>query len=110
MGSSSSTAERFGLVGRSTELDPRTEAWRPDLADIALAGKVFAAHYARPLMRKAAVEAVVHSAPRTDSDEVATLAAAGSFAVLEVTSGWAWGYVEAGHLVGYVPEAVLVTR
>ena len=49
--SSSSTDERFTLGGPSVVLDPRIHAWRSDIADIALAGRLFAPHYARPLIR-----------------------------------------------------------
>ena len=49
-GSSFST-DRFSLDGPSIVLDPRVHAWRKDIADVALAGQLFAPHYAQPLIR-----------------------------------------------------------
>ena len=40
------TDERFHLTGPSLALDPRIHAYRNDIADIALAGQIFAPHYA----------------------------------------------------------------
>ena len=36
----------FALAGRSNPPDPKFNAYRPDLADVALAGRVIASHYA----------------------------------------------------------------
>ena len=41
----------FTLDGPSLAIDPRIEAVRPDLADISLAGKLFAPHYAQAVER-----------------------------------------------------------
>src|SRR3546814_14873584 len=43
----SSDLIRFKLDGRSVKLDTRVHAARGDLADLALAGVLFSAHYAR---------------------------------------------------------------
>ncbi|HYN45174.1 MAG TPA: hypothetical protein VES64_00620 [Allosphingosinicella sp.] len=45
--------------------------------------------------------------PAAAAEIVAELAPGDSFAVLEYAGGWAWGYVQAGHHVGYVEAAAL---
>jgi hypothetical protein len=105
--SSSRTDERFHLTGPSLELDARIHAYRSDIADIALAGQIFAPHYARPMLRAAGAASEVRAAPSPEADPVDNLAPGDAFAVLEFAGGWAWGYVQATHLVGYVPADAL---
>src|SRR4051794_11230270 len=63
-GSSCNTAERFTLSGPSIVLDPAIHAYRNDLADVALAGQLFAPHYARPVRRACGpAPASVHAEP-----------------------------------------------
>ena len=105
-GSFSSTADRFSLTGQSLPLDPRIHAYRHDLADISLAGRVIAPHYARPLMRSCGAHATfVHRAANSEAEAVSELLPGESFAVLEYAGGWAWGYCAVDHVVGYV-EAI----
>jgi len=97
------------LTGPSLTLDPHIHAYRKDIADIGLAGQIFAPHYARPLIRECGAEpAPVRAIPASDSEAIAELAPGDAFAVLEYAGGWAWGYVLAGHRVGYVPAGALV--
>ena len=106
--SSSRTDERFQLTGESLTLDPRIHAYRKDIADIALAGQIFAPHYARPLLRTCgSVAAPVRMTPAGDAESIAALEPGDAFAVLEYAGGWAWGYVQASHLVGYVEASAL---
>jgi hypothetical protein len=106
--SSSRTDERFALTGPSLTLDPRIHAYRKDIADIALAGRIFAPHYARPLIRACGpLPAQARATPAADAEAVAELQPGEAFAVLEYAGGWAWGYVQAGHRVGYVEAAAL---
>ncbi len=106
--SSSRTDERFRLTGPSLTLDPRIHAYRKDIADIALAGQIFAPHYARPLLRECGPAAApVRAVPAAAAEAVAELAPGDRFAVLEYAGGWAWGYVQSGHHVGYVEAAAL---
>jgi Bacterial SH3 domain len=59
-------------------------------------------------MPRPAVEAAaVRISPSPDAEQVATLEPGAIFAVLEFAGGWAWGFVEQGHLVGYVAASVL---
>ena len=47
----SRATDGFALTGVSQLPDPATNAYRKDLADAALAGRVIASHYAEPLVR-----------------------------------------------------------
>jgi len=87
-------------------LDPRVNAWRSDIADIALAGRLFAPHYAAPLVRICGlIAAPVRQEPDEGAEPVSELLPGEGFAVLDITAGWAWGYCLADHRVGYV-EAI----
>src|SRR6185369_7472450 len=46
------SADEFALSGRSNPPDARFNAYRKDLADVALAGSVITSHYAEPLARR----------------------------------------------------------
>ena len=106
-----STADGFSLTGPSIPLDARINAYRDDLADIALAGRVLAPHYARPLPRGCGSRsAYVWPAPDAEGDPVSELLPGEEFAVLEYAGGWAWGYCMADHIVGYVEAIALADR
>ena len=107
-GASSSSTARFSLAGPSIALDPRINAFREDLADIALSDRVLAPHYARPLIRGCGSRAtLLRAAPRDDGDPVTELLPGEDFAVLEYAGGWAWGYRAGDHAVGYVEAIAL---
>ena len=107
--SSSSTAERFSLSGPSLILDERVHAYRRDIADIALAGQIFAPHYAKPLIRGCGTRpAFVHPKPSFEVPPSSELLPGEAFAVLEISGGWAWGYCRHDHYVGYVEAIALV--
>ena len=82
-------------------LDPSTNAVRPDLADIRLAGKVFASHFAAAIpfraIRAASVMVSSHSATASVRLQPGDL-----FDVLELSNDRAWGIATATGLVGYV--------
>ena len=92
----------YPLAGPSDLPDPQFHAYRKDLADAALAGRVIASHYAEPLQRHLSHDALVHLAANEESDVVARLASGDEFAMLDSTGGWAWGYAGAERRVGYV--------
>lgn len=95
--------QSFALNGPSIELDSRTLAVRGDLADIALAGKLFVPHYAKPMEMRCLDACSVHEAANTDSGVVAELPTDARFMVVDMAGGWAWGFCAQSHLVGYVP-------
>jgi hypothetical protein len=96
------TRPSFGLNGPSIALDARTHAVRGDLADIALAGKLFVPHYAKPMDMRCTVATSVHVASDAASDTVRDLNIGDHFMVVDMAGGWAWGFAATDHLVGYV--------
>lgn len=91
----------YPLAGRSNLPDPATHAFRHDLADVALAGRVIASHYAEPLMRHVVQASALRSASKDEGETLATLAPGDEFRMLDCTGGWAWGYGPDGR-VGYI--------
>lgn len=78
-------------------------AYRDDIADIALAGVLFAPHYARPVTwRCGSVPSKVRLSANAEAEAVTELAPGDEFAVLDIAGSWAWGYRRADHRVGYV--------
>jgi hypothetical protein len=92
----------FGLTGRSNPPDPEFNAYRPDLADVALAGKVIASHYAAPIAKTVATNAPLRIAPSDEAEGLAELETDDPFSMLDDTLGWAWGYAGRDRRVGYV--------
>lgn len=87
--------------------DARFNAYRKDLADIALADKVIASHYAEPLTRTVNRREVLRAGPSEDSEPIRELVPGDSFDMLDNSVGWAWGYGGSERRVGYVKsEAV----
>lgn len=102
------TPRRFRLSGPSARLDPRIHAVRRDVADVALADQVFAPHYARPLDHGCAVTAVpMRASASMDAPAVSELLHGESFAVVDSSGDWAWGYSRHDNYVGYVPLTAL---
>ena len=101
------TADGFALTGKSDPPDPRINAYRPDLADVALAGRVIASHYADPIAKKVVKNARLRIAAADDAEELAELEPDDPFSMLDDTLGWAWGYAGRDRLVGYVRSEAL---
>ncbi len=98
----------FQLLSASKALDRRVNAARGDLADYALAGKIFVSHYARPLIKSLCIaRAALHLKPDHASVMVSELLALERFAVLDVVGDWAWGYCVHDRYVGYIAVAAL---
>jgi cell wall-associated NlpC family hydrolase len=90
------------------QLDRRVNAWRTDIADIALAGLVGAHHYVQPVgVRVSADLAPVRAEPRKDAEMISQLLSGEIFDVLERGPDWCWGRCQHDHYVGYVPRAAL---
>lgn len=98
----------FTLSGPSIDLDARTQAVRGDLADIALAGKLFVPHYAQPMeMTCTANDAALYAAPDPASDDLGAVPAGTAFMVVDIAGDWAWGFRASDHIVGYVALTAL---
>ena len=102
-------ATAFHLDGPTRRLDARVHAFRADIADVALAGTLFAPHYAAPLLRSALVSTMIRVAASDAAEASSQLLAGERFAVLDLVGGWAWGYSLHDHYVGYVPADRLAT-
>jgi len=102
---------RFGLSGPSRPLDLTHNAARRDLADVRLAGRWFAPHYAEPERWTTKQRVPLYETPIADGAVLAELAARETFSVLEISGDWAWGFREADRRVGYVrADGLLLAR
>ncbi|WP_242138993.1 MULTISPECIES: SH3 domain-containing protein [unclassified Sphingomonas] len=95
------------MLGQSVALDPRQYAVRRDLADIRLADRVFAPHYAAAVLRVVVTATELREKPETDSAVIADLPEGAPFEVLEFVAGRAWGSAPSVNLVGYVDTRAL---
>ena len=93
---------RFTLTGPSARLDPTTHAVRRDLADVRLADRVFAPHYAAPSPRTLVRNAMLQSTPQDEGSSIAGLAVGDPFELLELAGDRAWGVAPVQGLVGYL--------
>ncbi|MBX3564802.1 MAG: SH3 domain-containing protein [Sphingomonas sp.] len=80
---------------------------RPDLADVRLADRVFAPHYAAPMPREIAATVTLRAGPAADSEALAELHSGDVFEVLELAGTNAWGVARAKGLVGYIHASAL---
>lgn len=101
---------RHSLSGPAPAIDPVRDAVLGNLADIALAGKVFVPHYAQPEMYRSTGAATLRADGNDAANVRGDLPAGSEFAVLDVTGGWAWGYRLVDHLVGHVEMAEVVRK
>ena len=100
---SPTSADGFALTGPSDPPDPDFHAYRKDLADVALAGRVIASHYAEPVERQIdRRDAASRGARRTMPRRSRELQPGEPFAMLDDSLGWAWGYAGSDRRVGYV--------
>jgi len=96
------------LTGHSLVGDKRTTPIRGDLADISLAGKLFAPHYAVPMLRTGIAPVTeIHAEAHATSMPVSALMHGEEFAVLDVAGDWAWGYCLHDNYLGYLRFAEL---
>jgi len=77
------------------------------LADVRLASRVFAPHYAAPMPRDIAATVALRVKPAADSEVLAELNAGDMFEVLELSGLNAWGVAPATGLVGYIAASAL---
>jgi cell wall-associated NlpC family hydrolase len=90
-------------------LDPRLNAFRTDLADVALKGKVEAARFIAGTPRRVVAPfAPLKRAPRNDAPLASEVLRGEIFTVFEdAPEGWSWGQLETDRYVGYVPTDAL---
>jgi hypothetical protein len=97
---------QFRLTGPSVELEHGRYAVRRDLAEIAVADRIFAQHYVEPMLHRLTRDSIVHRRPDVSADARGELKNGDSFYVLDLGNDWAWGRGDAGP-VGYLPVAAL---
>ncbi len=91
------------------KLDPAHFAVRKDLADVDLADRVFAPHYAKALETVVIAHAlVIRASAAADAEPVGALVKGDRFRVLEITDLLAWGQAGKDGPVGYVDRHALV--
>ena len=90
-------------------LEPRLHAFRPDLADARLRGRVEAARFAEGTRRRVvAASAPLKRKPRADAPLASEILRGEDFTVFEDgAEGWSWGQLETDGYVGYVPTDAL---
>ena len=91
-------------------LDPRLNAYRPDLAAAELRGKVEAAQFVEPILHQVVHgQAPLRRAPRHDAALDTEALFGERVKVFEIDDeGWAWGQIVTDGYVGYLPAAALV--
>src|SRR6187200_2354857 len=91
-------------------LDPRLNAYRPDLAAASLRGKVDAPRFAEGTGYEVVHgQAPLRRAPRHDAPLDTEALYGERVTVYEIDDeGWAWGQLTADNYVGYLPAAALV--
>lgn len=97
--------KRFALTGHSPALDSRVDAARGDLADLRLADRIFAPHYAAPVARSATRRTPLLTT--IGGDPVSELLHGERFDVLELSQGYAWGVGSIDGAVGFVARDAL---
>ena len=96
-------AGQYALSGPAKVRDPRVTPIRGDLADIALAGKLFAPHYVVPMERAVAVPfAAMRKTSQPGSEQTSELLQGERFMVLDMAGDHAWGYCKHDCYNGYL--------
>jgi cell wall-associated NlpC family hydrolase len=92
----------------SDEFDKRLHAFRPDLADKKLEGKVEAAEFVEGELATICVPSItLRSAPDKDLGVETEALFGEEIYVFEQTDGWAWIQLLKDNYVGYVPESAI---
>ena len=91
--------------------DPRLHAYREDLADAALRGKVDSLRFVNPELRQISVSiATVHAEPRMDARTVTEALLGEQVNVFQVQDGWAFVQLLIDSYVGYLPARCLTNQ
>lgn len=93
----------------SNRLDPRRHAFRDDLADVRLKGRVEAARFVEGAARQVlAYAAPLRRTPAPDAPLDTEVLRGETFTVFDTTpEGWSWGQLATDGYVGYVPTDAL---
>ncbi len=96
-------------MSEPANLDRRLHAFRPDLADARLKGKVEAARFVEGTERRVVADAApLKHAPRPDAPVESEVLRGEMFTVFEDTgTGWSWGQLDTDSYVGYVSSEAL---
>ena len=94
---------QYALSGPAKVRDARITPIRGDLADIALAGKLFAPHYVVPMERAVTVTFTpLRKTPHDDAEMTSELLKGERFMVLDIAGAWAWGFCKHDCYNGYL--------
>lgn len=86
-----------------SKLDPRLHAYRPDLADAALQGRVEAQRFVEPrLMQVVEPVITIHKSPRFDAMQLTQALFGEAVKLFHEEEGWAWVQLARDGYVGYV--------
>jgi cell wall-associated NlpC family hydrolase len=89
-------------------LEKRLNAFRGDLADLRLKGKVEAKAFSEgSLMQTLAPIATLHRAPAVDTPQETQVLFGETLRVFDVSDGWAWVQLQHDHYVGYIRQDFL---
>ncbi|WP_332787165.1 SH3 domain-containing protein [Sphingomonas sp. GB1N7] len=83
---------------------------RGDLADVRLADRVFAPHYAAPMAVELGQPVALREAADANSPIIVEIAAGEVFEVFELAGSNAWGIACDSGLVGYIDAAAIGGR
>lgn len=93
-----------------TKLDPRLNAYRDDLADAALEGRVTAERFVAPCLMQVIEPVIsVHKQPRFDAMQVTQALLGETVKHLAEEEGWAWVQLTRDGYVGYVNTNALTS-
>ncbi len=78
---------------------------RDDLADVELADRIFAPHYARALNFVVTTGTAVSEKPKPGAAVVGSIEPGETVEVFDFSGGWAW--LRSAKVIGYIPADVL---
>ena len=92
-------------------LDPRLHAFRDDVADVRLQGRVDAARFVEGTVKQVRDPLVtVHGEPRSDATCVTQALFGEQVTVFDEHEGWAWAQLDTDGYVGYLPADALTSE
>jgi hypothetical protein len=104
---SPTSVDSFALEGPANLPDPEFHAYRRDLADRSLAGRVIASHFVEPAEHTVVRAASFRAEPSEEAIVLHDLVPGDRFRLLESRFDWAWGYAGPDERVGYVRAEAL---